>query len=220
MLREFQSLRRLLCVHGTRDLSRSWTITGYSLYKSVVLCGCQTMYSLFTLFSGASLFCSLHLTFYSIVLFVFFFFNFSSFSDSHRRTHHQTRPFRRGTPPQSAALRLLQRRRPRPLPGLLGREFHRHPGAGAGAGRDHRERVHLLRGRVGERFPDARDVLRGVLAAGPHDDSDPAELFVPTLLRDRPFPRRHRVLHRSARFLALQRARRLYVAPVFGVFLW
>lgn len=73
MLREFQSLRRLLCVHGTRDLSRSWTITGYSLYKSVVLCGCQTMYSLFTLFSGASLFCSLHLTFYSIVLFVFFF---------------------------------------------------------------------------------------------------------------------------------------------------
>lgn len=217
MLREFQSLRRLLCVHGTRDLSRSWTITGYSLYKSVVLCGCQTMYSLFTLFSGASLFCSFHLTFYSIVLFVFSPF-LLHFLDPHRRTHHQTRPFRRRTPPQPKALRLRQRRRPRPLPGLLDREFHRHSGAGAGAGRDHRERVHLLLGRVGERLPDARDVLRGVFAAGPHDDSDPSELLVRALLRDCPFPRRHRLLHQSARFLALQRARRLSLAPVFCFF--
>ena len=35
---------RLLTVHGVNNFSRSWTITFYSLYKSVVLCACQCMF--------------------------------------------------------------------------------------------------------------------------------------------------------------------------------
>lgn len=78
VLSEFRFLRRLMCVQGVNSLSRSWSITGYSLYKSVVLCGCQSLYSLLTLFSGSSLFNSFHLTFYSIALFVRFLLLFNS----------------------------------------------------------------------------------------------------------------------------------------------
>ncbi|CBK21933.2 uncharacterized protein [Blastocystis hominis] len=129
VVREFRSLVRLLCVHGARDRSRSWTITGYSLYKSVVLCGCQTMYSLFTLFSGASLFCSLHLTFYSIVLFVFsFFFYFahsrSPSSDSSSNAFTPTRTFsptRSSTPTPTAPRPSIRR----PTPSAASSPFSR-----------------------------------------------------------------------------------------------
>ena len=141
-------------------------------------------------------------------------FSISLILDPHRRTHHQTRSLRRGPSLQPAALRLLQRRRARPFAGLLHRELPRHSRARAGAGRDHRERVHFLFRRGGERLPDASDVLRGVSAAGHHDDPRSAQLFGPSLLRDSSLPRRARLLHRSPRFLALRGARRLFRAPV------
>ena len=43
VINEYALLRRLLCVHGVNNYSRSWTIISYSLYKSVVLCACQCM---------------------------------------------------------------------------------------------------------------------------------------------------------------------------------
>lgn len=42
---EYRLLKRLLCVHGVQNYSRSWTITFYSLYKSVVLCSCQCVWA-------------------------------------------------------------------------------------------------------------------------------------------------------------------------------
>ena len=44
---QYHYLRRLLTVHGINNFSRSWTITFYSLYKSVVLCACQCMFVTF-----------------------------------------------------------------------------------------------------------------------------------------------------------------------------
>lgn len=70
VITEFKDLKRLLCVHGVNNYSRSWSITSYSLYKSIVLCSCQTLYCFYSLFSGSSLFNSFHLTYYSIAIFV------------------------------------------------------------------------------------------------------------------------------------------------------
>lgn len=67
---EYRLLKRLLCVHGVQNYSRSWTITFYSLYKSVVLCSCQCVYSFYSLFSGSSQFNSYYLTYYSIAIFL------------------------------------------------------------------------------------------------------------------------------------------------------
>ena len=78
---QYQYLHRLMTVHGINNFSRSWTITFFSLYKSIVLCACQCMsihfsffihrYSFSSLFSGASQFNSYYLTYYSIAIFVF-----------------------------------------------------------------------------------------------------------------------------------------------------
>lgn len=70
VISEFKHLKRLLCVHGVDSISRSWTITNYSVFKSVVFCIGQTSYSLFSSYSGVSLFNSFQVTLYNILLFV------------------------------------------------------------------------------------------------------------------------------------------------------
>ena len=70
VISEFKHLKRLLCVHGVDSVSRSWTITNYSVFKSVVFCLGQTSYSFFSSYSGVSLFNSFQVTLYNILLFV------------------------------------------------------------------------------------------------------------------------------------------------------
>lgn len=45
MVNEFHQLRRLLCVHGVNNYSRSWSLTTYSVFKSILLCATQTMWA-------------------------------------------------------------------------------------------------------------------------------------------------------------------------------
>ncbi|OAO16472.1 phospholipid-transporting atpase [Blastocystis sp. ATCC 50177/Nand II] len=70
VVNEFHQLRRLLCVHGVNNYSRSWSLTTYSVFKSILLCATQTVYCFFTLFSGTSLFNAWYLFIYSIALFI------------------------------------------------------------------------------------------------------------------------------------------------------
>lgn len=70
VLSEFKYLKRLCCVHGVDSVSRSWTISNYSFYKSIIFCVLQTSYSLFSSYSGVSLFNSMQVTLYNIFLFI------------------------------------------------------------------------------------------------------------------------------------------------------
>ena len=70
VITEFKYLKRLLVVHGVNSLSRSWTIGTYSFYKSMIFCLIQTSYAIFSSYSGISLFNSLQVTLYIILLFV------------------------------------------------------------------------------------------------------------------------------------------------------
>lgn len=45
MVNEFHQLRRLLCVHGVNNYSRSWSLTTYSVFKSILLCATQTVWA-------------------------------------------------------------------------------------------------------------------------------------------------------------------------------
>ena len=67
---EFKHLKRLLCVHGVNSVSRSWTISNYSFFKSVIFCVAQTSYAVLSSYSGVSLFNSFQITLYNILLFV------------------------------------------------------------------------------------------------------------------------------------------------------
>ena len=70
VISEFKHLKRLLCVHGVDSISRSWTISNYSFFKSVIFCVIQTSYAIFSSYSGVSLFNSFQITLYNILLFV------------------------------------------------------------------------------------------------------------------------------------------------------
>eukprot|EP00761_Pharyngomonas_kirbyi_P009458 gb/GECH01009474.1/.p1 GENE.gb/GECH01009474.1/~~gb/GECH01009474.1/.p1 ORF type:complete len:1221 (+),score=224.06 gb/GECH01009474.1/:1-3663(+) len=56
VLGKFESLSRLLMVHGRLSYYRTSMITQISFYKSLLLACQQTLFSLFSMFSGASLF--------------------------------------------------------------------------------------------------------------------------------------------------------------------
>lgn len=45
VVNEFHQLRRLLCVHGVNNYSRSWSLTTYSVFKSILLCATQTVWA-------------------------------------------------------------------------------------------------------------------------------------------------------------------------------
>lgn len=70
VLSEFKHLKRLCCVHGVDSVSRSWTISNYSFYKSIMFCVLQTSYAAFSSYSGVSLFNSMQVTLYNIFLFL------------------------------------------------------------------------------------------------------------------------------------------------------
>ena len=70
VLSEFKHLKRLCCVHGVDSVSRSWTISNYSFFKSVIFCVLQTSYAMFSSYSGVSLFNSMQVTLYNIFLFI------------------------------------------------------------------------------------------------------------------------------------------------------
>ena len=70
VLSEFKYLKRLCCVHGVDSVSRSWTISNYSFYKSIIFCVLQTSYAMFSSYSGVSLFNSMQVTLYNIFLFI------------------------------------------------------------------------------------------------------------------------------------------------------
>ena len=57
-------------MHGVDSISRSWTISNYSFFKSVIFCVIQTSYAIFSSYSGVSLFNSFQITLYNILLFV------------------------------------------------------------------------------------------------------------------------------------------------------
>ena len=70
VISEFKYLKRLCCVHGVDSISRSWTIGNYSFYKSIIFCIIQTGYAMYSSYSGVSLFNSIQVTLYNILLFV------------------------------------------------------------------------------------------------------------------------------------------------------
>lgn len=70
VISEFKHLKRLMTLHGVNSLSRSWTISIYSFYKSMIFCLIQTSYAMFSSYSGVTLFNSMQVTLYNIFLFV------------------------------------------------------------------------------------------------------------------------------------------------------